>query len=27
VSLALAGTGAGWEIGFSVDEFVITKEK
>jgi hypothetical protein len=27
VSLALAGTGAGWELGFSVDEFVITKQK
>lgn len=27
VSLALAGTGAGWELGFSVDEFIITKRK
>ena len=27
VSLALAGTGKGWELGFSVDEFVITKRK
>jgi hypothetical protein len=27
VSLGLAGTGKGWELGFSVDEFVITKEK
>jgi hypothetical protein len=27
VSLALAGTGKGWELGFSVDEFIITKEK
>jgi hypothetical protein len=27
VSLALAGTGKGWELGFSVDEFVITKQK
>ena len=27
VSLALAGTGEGWELGFSVDEFVITKQK
>ena len=27
VSLALAGTGNGWELGFSVDEFVITKRK
>lgn len=27
VSLALAGTGEGWELGFSVDEFIITKKK
>jgi hypothetical protein len=27
VSLALAGTGTGWDLGFSVDEFVITKAK
>jgi hypothetical protein len=27
VSLALAGTGQGWELGFSVDEFIITKAK
>ena len=27
VSLALVGTGKGWELGFSVDEFVITKRK
>ena len=27
VSLALAGTGKGWELGFSVDEFVIAKRK
>jgi hypothetical protein len=27
VSLALAGTGKGWELGFSVDEFVIEKPK
>jgi hypothetical protein len=27
LSLALAGTGKGWELGFSVDEFVITKQK
>jgi hypothetical protein len=27
VSLALAGTGEGWDIGFSVDEFTITKPK
>jgi hypothetical protein len=27
VSLALAGTGQGWELGFSVDEFIITKQK
>jgi hypothetical protein len=27
VSLALAGTGKGWELGFSVDEFIITKAK
>ncbi len=27
VKLGLAGTGQGWELGFSVDEFVITKQK
>jgi hypothetical protein len=27
VELGLAGTGKGWELGFSVDEFVITKQK
>jgi hypothetical protein len=27
VSLAIAGTGKGWELGFSVDEFVIEKQK
>jgi hypothetical protein len=27
VSLALAGTGKGWELGSSVDEFVIEKQK
>ena len=27
VSLALAGTGKGWELGFSVDEFIIEKQK
>jgi hypothetical protein len=27
VSLALADTGKGWELGLSFDEFVITKEK
>ncbi len=27
VSLALAGTGEGWELGFSVDEFIIAKAK
>lgn len=27
VSLALAGTGEGWELGFSVAEFVITKQE
>jgi len=28
VSLALAGTGKGWELGgFSVDEFLIEKQK
>lgn len=27
VSLALVGTGAGWELGFSAGEFTITKEK
>ena len=27
VSLALAGTGQGWELGFAVDEFIITKQK
>ena len=27
VSLALSGTGEGWELGFSVDEFTITKTK
>jgi len=27
VSMALAGTGKGWELGFTVDEFVITKQK
>ncbi|HVO27812.1 MAG TPA: hypothetical protein VMW56_29735 [Candidatus Margulisiibacteriota bacterium] len=27
VSLAVAGTGEGWELGFSVDEFIITKAK
>ena len=26
VSLALAGTGEGWDIGFSVDEFTLTKQ-
>jgi len=26
VSLALAGTGQGWELGFSVDEFIIEKK-
>ena len=27
VSLALAGTGKGWELGFSVDAFTIEKQK
>jgi len=27
VSLALAGTGKGWELGFSADEFIIEKQK
>ena len=27
VSLAIAGTGKGWELGFSVDEFIIEKQK
>ena len=27
VSLGVAGTGQGWELGFSVDEFIITKQK
>ncbi|MBI1813939.1 MAG: hypothetical protein HYR72_03070 [Deltaproteobacteria bacterium] len=27
VSLGLAGTGKGWELGFSIDEFVIEKVK
>jgi hypothetical protein len=27
VSLALAATGKDWELGFSVDEFIITKKK
>ena len=27
VKLGLAGTGEGWELGFSVDEFVIAKQK
>ncbi len=27
VSLAIAGTGKGWELGFSVDEFLIEKQK
>ena len=27
VSLGLVGTGKGWELGFSVDEFVIEKQK
>ena len=27
VKLGLAGTGEGWELGFSVDEFIITKQK
>ena len=26
VELGLAGTGKGWELGFSVDEFVIAKK-
>jgi len=26
VSLALAGTGQGWELGFSVDEVIIEKK-
>ena len=27
VSLALAGTGTGWELGISVDEFIVEKQK
>jgi len=27
VSLAIAGTGKGWELGASVDEFIIEKQK
>ncbi len=27
VSLALSGTGEGWDVGFSVGEFTITKQK
>lgn len=27
VKLGLAGTGKGWELGFSVDEFVLEKQK
>lgn len=26
VSLGISGTGTGWDVGFTVDEFVITKE-
>ena len=27
VSLALSGTGKGWDVGISFGEFVITKRK
>jgi hypothetical protein len=27
VSLGLSGTGQGWDVGFSVDEFILTREK
>ena len=27
VSLAIAGTGEGWDLGASLDEFVIEKQK